>query len=46
MDEGYIHRDATSSRRAYDATDRDDVLAPGDELFGDEMNVKSPTLAI
>ena len=42
VDEGYIDRDATSSRRSYDTTDRDDVLAPGDELFGDEMNVKSP----
>jgi hypothetical protein len=42
VDEGYIDRDATSSRRSFDTTDRDDVLAPGDELFGDEMNVKSP----
>jgi hypothetical protein len=42
VDEGDIDRDATSSRRSYDTTDRDNVLAPGDELFGDEMNVKSP----
>jgi hypothetical protein len=39
VDEGDIDRDATSSRRSYDTTDRDDVLAPGDELFGDETNV-------
>jgi len=42
VDEGYIDRDAPSSRRSYDTTDPDDVLARGDELFGDEMNVKSP----
>jgi hypothetical protein len=42
VDEGDIDRDATSSRRSYDTTDRDDVLAPGDELFGDETNVKRP----
>ena len=42
MNECDIDRDATSSRRSYDTTDRHNVLAPGDELFGDEMNVKRP----
>jgi hypothetical protein len=42
VDEGDIDRDATSSRRSYDTTNRHNVLAPADQLFGDEMNVKSP----
>ena len=41
MDEGYVDRDASFSRRSFDPPDRGDLLAPGDELFGDEMNVKS-----
>jgi hypothetical protein len=41
VDEGDVDRDASLSRRSFDPPDRDDTLAPGDELFGDEMNVNS-----
>jgi hypothetical protein len=41
VDEGYVDRDASLSRRSFDPADRDDMPAPRDELFGGEMNVKS-----
>jgi hypothetical protein len=41
MREGHIDRDARFSSFSLDATERDDFLACGNELFGDEANVKS-----
>jgi hypothetical protein len=41
VDEGHIDGHACLSGLALDTTDRDDILARGDELFGDEANVKS-----
>jgi hypothetical protein len=35
----HIDRHASFSGRSFDTTDRDDLLAGGDELFGNEANV-------
>jgi hypothetical protein len=39
MSERHIDRHASFSGRSFDTTDRDDLLAGGDELFGNEANV-------
>src|SRR5262245_29223318 len=41
MNEGHIHGDGIFSGLSCNTTDRDDMLASGDELFGNEANVKS-----
>src|SRR5439155_10554431 len=41
VDEGHIDGHGSLSSRSFDTTDRDDMFTRGDELFGDETNVKS-----
>jgi hypothetical protein len=41
VDEGHIDGHGSFSGLSLDTTDRDDMLARGDEFFGDEANVKS-----
>ena len=43
--EGHIDHHASFSGRSCDTTDRDDMFAGSDELFSDEVNVKSPIKA-
>ena len=41
MGKGHIDGHGSFSGLALDTTDRDDILARGDELFGNEVNVKA-----
>ena len=41
MGEGHIDGHGCFSSFSFDTTERDDFLARGNELFGDEVNVKS-----